>query len=61
MGTQDVLIRSEQDTDYGVISYVTRSAFEKIEISNQTEQFIIEALRSAQALTLSLVAEAAEY
>jgi len=57
METQHVSIRTEQDTDCGVISDVTKSAFETIEISNQTEPFIIAALRSAQALTISLVAE----
>ena len=53
----DVLIRAEKDADYGVISDVTKSAFETMGISNHTEQFIIEALRSAKALTVSLVAE----
>jgi putative acetyltransferase len=54
---QDVLIRDETCTDYEVISEVTISAFETMEISNHTEQFIIQALRSAKALTVSLVAE----
>lgn len=53
----NILIRDEKDTDYRVISDVTRSAFATMEISNHTEQFIIEALRSARALTVSLVAE----
>ena len=53
----DVLIRDEKDTDYRVISDVTKSAFETMGISDHTEQFIIEALRSAEALTVSLVAE----
>ena len=53
----NVLIRDEKDTDYRVISDVTRSAFETMGISDHTEQFIIEALRSAEALTVSLVAE----
>ena len=53
----NVLIRDEKDTDYRVISDVTKSAFETMEISNHTEQFIIEALRSAKALTVSLVSE----
>lgn len=57
MGTRTVLIRTEKDTDDSAISDVTKSAFETVEISNQTEPFIIEALRSAQALTISLVAE----
>jgi putative acetyltransferase len=57
MEARNVLIRDEKDTDYGVISDVTKSAFETMEISNHTEQFIIDALRSAKALTVSLVAE----
>ena len=57
MKAQNVLIRDEKDTDYRVISDVTKSAFETMEISNHTEQFIIEALRSAKALTVSLVSE----
>ena len=55
---QNVLIRDEKSTDYEVISEVTIAAFETMEISNHTEQFIIDALRSAKALTVSLVAEA---
>ncbi len=55
---QNVLIRDEISTDFDVISEVTIAAFETMEISNHTEQFIIEALRSAKALTVSLVAEA---
>lgn len=50
-------IRDEQSMDYQAISDVTFAAFEKMEISNHTEQFVIEALRSANALTVSLVAE----
>jgi len=57
MEAQNVLIRDEKDTDYKVISDVTKSAFKTMEIINHTEQFIIEALRSAKALTVSLVAE----
>ena len=44
-------------TDAAVITEVTIAAFEAMEISNHTEQFVIEALRAAEALTLSLVAE----
>jgi putative acetyltransferase len=36
---------------------VTVAAFKTLGISNHTEQFIIEALRAANALTISLVAE----
>jgi len=57
MALKNLLIRDEKSTDYSAISEVTISAFEKMEISNHTEQFIIEALRSAKALTVSLVAE----
>ena len=53
----NVLIRDEKDTDCRVVSDVTKSAFESMGISDHTEQFIIEALRSVEALTVSLVAE----
>jgi putative acetyltransferase len=52
-----VLVRDGKDTDCGVISDRTKTAFEAIETSNQTKQFIVEALRSAKALALSLVVE----
>lgn len=54
---QNILIRDETSRDFDAISELTIAAFETMEISNHTEQFIIEALRSAQALTVSLVAE----
>jgi putative acetyltransferase len=54
---QTIFIRDEANTDYTAITEVTVAAFQSLEISNHTEQFIIEALRSAGALTLSLVAE----
>jgi putative acetyltransferase len=52
-----IVIRSERDADISAIAEVTAAAFETLEVSNQTEQFIIEALRAAGALTVSLVAE----
>ena len=52
-----IVIRSERDADISAIAEVTAAAFETLEISNQTEQFIIEALRAAGALKISLVAE----
>ena len=52
-----IVIRNETDADIGTITGVTVAAFKTLEISNHTEQFIIEALRAAKALTLSLVAE----
>ncbi|MHB8880093.1 MAG: GNAT family N-acetyltransferase [Thermodesulfovibrionales bacterium] len=51
------VIRSETDADVGAITEVTASAFKTLEISGHTEQFIIEALRAAKALKVSLVAE----
>jgi putative acetyltransferase len=57
MTIQDILIRDEKDSDFTAISDVTFAAFETMEISNHTEQFIIEELRAADALSLSLVAE----
>jgi len=53
-----VVIRNETPGDAGAITAVTIAAFRTLEISHHTEQFIIEALRAAQALTVSLVAEA---
>ncbi|MCW6035783.1 N-acetyltransferase [Spirulina subsalsa FACHB-351] len=52
-----IIIRDETLADAAIITEVTIAAFQTLEISNHTEQFIIQALRSAQALTLSLVAE----
>ncbi len=57
MPIHNLLIRDETDADYTAISGVTIAAFETMEISNHTEQFIIEALRAADALPVSLVAE----
>jgi putative acetyltransferase len=51
------IIRNETDNDLNAITDVTISAFKTLEISHHTEQFIITALRAANALTLSLVAE----
>lgn len=55
--TQKTVIRDDTDADVGTITEVTIAAFKSMEISDHTEQFIIEALRAAKALTLSLVAE----
>lgn len=57
MTTLDIVIRSETEADIPAITGVTVAAFATMEISNHTEQFIIRALRAADALTLSLVAE----
>ncbi len=52
-----VLIRQEQEPDFGAVTEVTRVAFDGQPYSHQTEVFIINALRAAQALSVSLVAE----
>jgi putative acetyltransferase len=43
--------------DAEAITEVTIAAFKTLPISNHTEQFIINALRAADALAISLVAE----
>ena len=53
----EIVIRSETVADIDAITEVTIAAFKTLEVSNQTEHFIIEALRAAHALTVSLVAE----
>ena len=52
-----MIIRNESESDFEAISSVTRAAFENHPHSNHTEQFIVNALRAANALTVSLVAE----
>jgi putative acetyltransferase len=52
-----MIIRKERAADCDAIAQVTIAAFKTLPISNNTEQFIINALRAAGALTLSLVAE----
>jgi putative acetyltransferase len=52
-----IVIRNETRDDVCPIAEVTIAGFKTLEISNHTEQFIIEALRAAKALTISLVAE----
>ncbi len=52
-----MIIRKEKNADLEAITEVTKAAFENHPISRQTEHFIINALRSAGALALSLVAE----
>jgi putative acetyltransferase len=52
-----MIVRKETESDVGAIFNITKLAFENHPYSNNTEQFIINALRSANALTISLVAE----
>lgn len=53
----NMIIRSETQSDVEAIYNVTKAAFENHPHSNHTEQFIVNALRAAGALTVSLVAE----
>ncbi|MBB6470448.1 GNAT family N-acetyltransferase [Aminobacter carboxidus] len=50
-------IRPEQPADIDTIRALTRAAFANAPYSSQTEAAIVDALRDAGALTLSLVAE----
>lgn len=53
----EVLLRAESPGDEAAIAMVTREAFREHPHSRQTEALIIESLRKAGALSLSLVAE----
>jgi len=50
-------IINETPADIDAISEITLAAFRDLAVSGHTEQFIINALRKANALTVSLVAE----
>ncbi len=52
-----MIIRNERESDFDAISAVTKAAFENHPYSDNTEQFIVNTLRAANALTVSLVAE----
>jgi putative acetyltransferase len=52
-----LILRKETIADIDAITKVTIAAFKNLAVSNQTEQYIINALRDADALTISLVAE----
>lgn len=52
----ELILREETTADIDAITEVTIAAFKNLPVSNQTEQFIIKALRSADALAISLVA-----
>ena len=54
---REIVIRRETAADIGTIAEVTVAAFETLAISNHTEQFIIAALRAANTLSVSLVAD----
>jgi len=60
MTTLQPSIRPETKEDVPIISALTVAAFATLEVSDQTEHYVIDALRAAGALTLSLVAEVDE-
>ena len=53
----DIIIRPETPADINAIRTINIEAFANHPISRQTEHLIVNALRDAHALTLSLVAE----
>ncbi len=58
LANSSIVIRDETPGDVRAIEHVTIEAFKTLQISKHTEQFIIASLRAANALTISLVAEA---
>ena len=52
-----MIIRQETQADIEPITEITKLAFENHPFSRNTEQFIIHALRTANALTVSLIAQ----
>lgn len=56
---QTLIVRPEAQGDAGMIHEVTQAAFAKAEHRSGTEGAIVDALRQASALTVSLVAEEA--
>jgi len=57
MTESKIVIRDENPQDIIAITELTIAAFATLEISDHTEQHIVNALRAAGALSLSLVAE----
>ena len=55
-----MIIRAEKKADTKAIFEITKQAFENNPISQGTEQFIINALRKDNTLTISLVTEIEE-
>jgi predicted N-acetyltransferase YhbS len=51
-----VAIRKEEDADQDAIARVTEAAFRDMPHSRHTEQFVVDALRRCNQLTVSLVA-----
>jgi len=55
--TPKFLIRDESEQDHDAITEVVFAAFATLEVSDQTEHFVITTLRAAGVLTISRVAE----
>ncbi len=55
-----MIIRPERQGDEEAIARVTEDAFRNVDYSDKTEHVIVERLRKAGALTVSLVAEDSE-
>lgn len=55
--THSWVIRDETEADVAAIAEVTAAAFRDVAVSRQTEPYIIAALRAADVLAVSLVAE----
>ncbi|OTG68841.1 GNAT family N-acetyltransferase [Acinetobacter sp. ANC 4470] len=53
---QNLIIRNESLADYAAISHVIEQAFKDQQYSTHIEQFIVNTLRDAQQLTISLLA-----
>ena len=53
----NIVVRAETPDDAAAITDITVEAFKTLEVSSHTEQFIVVALRAANALAVSLVAE----
>ena len=53
----NLTLRNEQAVDIEAIFNLTKRAFKNAEHTDHNEQFIVNALRDAQQLTISLVAE----
>jgi predicted N-acetyltransferase YhbS len=52
-------VRNERPSDIGGINVITQEAFANQLFSNQAEHLIVQRLRKAEALTVSLVADSA--
>ena len=57
MTIPNLIIRDETTSDVAGIRALTATAFENMKISDHTEQYVIDGLRDAGALTVSLVAD----